>query len=455
MVAFLQRARTATVIAAAGALLAAGVVAGAAGGYMILGAANDSGVSQTTLTNAGLGAAFTLRTTNVSTNATGIFGWSSQTGTNATRGVYGRADGENSYGVYAAQNGAVGGAGAAIYAVGNDNQAIIATSAEDTAITGTATGCTGLFCGSNGVSGSGAGLFAAGVFGDGTTGGLAGVWGSGAPSLYGVLGIGDATNGFGVLGTACTGVLGNGNDSATINTVCDDGGGFFSPGGAFSGTNGVIGLSGGPGYGVGVVAEQGTGAWAFYATGPSYFAGNVTIAGICTGCTAAAFGVNASGTTLAQGQAVTLAGVQTAEDGSIVVVVTAAKKGGAVFGVVDRTVALSPARISTGAGTMRVPVPDKGWIDVQTPSRTVEDQTRKWLDGATTVASGSHLRIITSGIFAYNAAAPSGTAVGDSLTVSDGGSLEQAGASVAKGATVGRYLGTLADGRVVLLISPN
>jgi hypothetical protein len=38
---------------------------------------------------------------------------------------------------------------------------------------------------------------------------------------------------------------------------------------------------------------------------------------------------------------------------------------------------------------------------------------------------------------------------------SDGGSLEKAGASVAKGATVGRYLGTLKDGRIVVFVSPN
>jgi len=117
------RVRSSTVVAAVLALLITSVAAGAAGDFMVLGESNSSGSAQTTLSNSGLGAAFTLRTTNVSTNATGIFGWSSSTSSNATRGVYGRADGPNSYGVYALQNGAAG-SGAAIFADGGSNTAM-------------------------------------------------------------------------------------------------------------------------------------------------------------------------------------------------------------------------------------------------------------------------------------------------------------------------------------------
>ena len=120
-----RRKLLAGAIGGAGAM-ALGAMAGpastlaAAGDNMKLGQTNDSGTSQTILQNAGLGAAFTLKTTNISTNATGIFGWTSQTGDNATRGVYGKADGANSYGVFGRQSGGEG-FGAAVYGEGNDN----------------------------------------------------------------------------------------------------------------------------------------------------------------------------------------------------------------------------------------------------------------------------------------------------------------------------------------------
>lgn len=118
-----RRLRSSTVIGAILALIITSVAAGAAGDFMVLGASNSSGTSQTVLNNAGLGAAFTLRTTNQSSGATGIFGWSSSTSANSTRGVYGRADGPNSYGVYALQNG-TSGSGAAVYADGGLNYAL-------------------------------------------------------------------------------------------------------------------------------------------------------------------------------------------------------------------------------------------------------------------------------------------------------------------------------------------
>lgn len=118
------RIRIPTVIATVLALVVTGIAAGAAGGYLVLGQANDSGTSQTVLQNAGLGAAFTLKTTNQSTGATGIFGWSSSAAGNATKGVYGKADGPNSYGVYGVNNG-VAGSGAAVYADGGANPGLI------------------------------------------------------------------------------------------------------------------------------------------------------------------------------------------------------------------------------------------------------------------------------------------------------------------------------------------
>jgi hypothetical protein len=114
---------------ALGAMAGPAQALAAAGDPMILGQSNNSGTAQTTLTNAGTGAAFTLRSTNVSTGATGIFGWSAQTGDNVTRGVYGRADGPNSNGVVGIQNGDVG-FGAAVLGEGNVNYGIVGTTTE-------------------------------------------------------------------------------------------------------------------------------------------------------------------------------------------------------------------------------------------------------------------------------------------------------------------------------------
>jgi len=179
----------------------------AAGGSLILGAANDSGTAQTTLTNAGLGAAFTLKTTNVSTNASGIFGWSSQTGTNATRGVYGKADGPNSYGVFA-RNSGIGGNGAALFAEGNANAGIVATG-ETTGIVGVATAATGQPVGVFGLSGADIDN-ASGVVGS-DIGGVAitnGVWGETTSSAgNGVFGrtLVDSPDAWGMFGFATGG----------------------------------------------------------------------------------------------------------------------------------------------------------------------------------------------------------------------------------------------------------
>ncbi|MEO8208738.1 MAG: hypothetical protein ABI598_06855 [Chloroflexota bacterium] len=113
--------------------------AASAGSALYLGQANDSGTAQTTLTNAGLGAAFTLKSSNPSTGATGIFGWTSQTGTNATRGVYGKADGANSDGIQGRHSGPAG-SGAAVRAIGGNNDGVVATSDVGSGVKGTSYG---------------------------------------------------------------------------------------------------------------------------------------------------------------------------------------------------------------------------------------------------------------------------------------------------------------------------
>jgi hypothetical protein len=445
---FFGSARSAVAAGAAAALLAAGVVAGAAGDYFIIGATNDSGTSQSILLNAGTGAAFTLKTTNVSTNAAGIFGWSSSTAANATRGVYGRADGPNSYGVYARQGGTEGGNGAALYADGLENQAIIATSNEDTAITGTALGCTGLFCGSNGVTGTGAG-FAAGVFGDGTDS-IAGVWGSGDVGLFGVFGVGADATGIGVYGSNSLGnaVVGDGEGAGSF-TNCD---GFYCAGGVFRGDNGVMASSETFG-GYGVYGEA-TGSFgiAVYADGDALVSGDLTVNGTCTGCTTATLAQNGGSSTIRQGDAVTLTGVTTSATGQVVLVVDLARKGDAVLGIADRAMAPAPKSVSIKA-TERKLETKYGTRTTKVPARTEQNQAAgRLVLGGTSAAKGSYLRVITAGVYAYKAAAIDAS-VGAALAVGDTrGKLAKAGAETAKGAVAGRYLGTLKDGRIVLLV---
>lgn len=223
-----RRSRRALLSAAGGA--AAGVLAamarpasalGAAGDSLTLGQVNDSGTSQTILNNAGLGAAFTLKTTNQSTGATGIFGWSSGGGAYATRGVYGRGDGPNSYGVYGRNAGAAG-TGAAVYADGGNNDGVVANTANpdaaavrasSTSTAASAVAILGESAGSNGaaVHGVATGTVGSGQIPTGVRGFASrgdGVWGyaqyagDGGEAYYGVLGESEGESGAGVYGAA-------------------------------------------------------------------------------------------------------------------------------------------------------------------------------------------------------------------------------------------------------------
>lgn len=451
---FLARARTATLVASALALLGVGVVAGAAGDFMVLGESNSSGTAQTTLSNSGLGAAFTLRTTNVSTNATGIFGWSSQTGDNATRGVYGRADGPNSYGVYAAQNAAAGD-GAALYATSANNNAIIAT-AGTTAIVATATDCAGFLClGANGVWGTGYAL-GAGVFGEG----FVGVSGSG---FYGVYGLGDTDFGAGVYGDSPTGngVEGYGDQSDGFDSAqCDDGGGTYCSGGAFEGGNGVVGE--GEGFiGAGVYGIAGHGlAYALLTDGPAYIDGDLTVSGTCTGCSAAVLAENGSNQTIKQGQAVTLMGAKVVS-GQTVLLVGPARGNDRVLGVADVELRSTAAVADLAARTHEVRAADGSTRTIRVPARTATAQQGGYWEGETAIAAGKMLRVITSGIvtFAQADASNGAIAVNDELTVGANGKLSKAAKIkagdaefVAPGTSVGYSLGTLGSGSGTLVV---
>ncbi len=438
MIGILRRGRPAAIAGVGLAILITGVAAGAAGDAMIAGGNNNAGSAQTILATTAGGAAFTLK--NTTAGQTGQFGWSSGT-TGAGRGLYGRADSPAGFGIDAFNSATTSGGGAALRARADKN----------TAIDAVASGCTGFFiCGSNGVSGKGYG-FSSGIYGNGTDS-LAGLWGTAGTSGWGVYATSSVAAFPATLSSnsAGIGVLAEGEGSGSTAAVCDT---LYCFGAVGTGNNGVAGFSEGfLGYALYGKAAFG---YALYADGLARVTGDLSVDGTCTGCTAAVIAQNGSGKAIVQGTALTSTGVSTAPDGSVVVVVDIAKGSDAIFGVADVSMALSAAQVSMPKSTNSHKT-KYGDVTHTSEARTVKNQAGKTLvAGGTTAKIGGFLRVVTSGVFAYKASAPS-AAVGDALAVgSTAGKLSKAGSTVAKGATAGTFLGTLKDGRTVLLIAPN
>ena len=160
MASFRERTRFASLVAIGLALLVSGVVTGAAGGNFILGQANSAGTSNTSLTTASTGTALLVTQNGTGTAVRGSTGSGSGIAgfftSGSGSGVSGVVANGSKYGVYAANDSVDSNGGAALRASGQQNEGVVATSAEDPAIVGISTGCTGSFCGSNGVSGTGA-----------------------------------------------------------------------------------------------------------------------------------------------------------------------------------------------------------------------------------------------------------------------------------------------------------
>ena len=450
MVSFRERTRFATLVAIGLSLLLSGIVAGAAGGNFILGQANSAGTSNTSLTTSSTGNALLVTQNGTGTAIRGSTGSGSGiagffTSGNGS-GVSGVVANENNYGVYAANDSLDEGTGAALRANGKQNPGVNATSDDANAIQGFVTGCDGLLCGGNGVAGDGYG-FAAGVFGEGVDT-LAAVWAQGgqAAAVYATQSGTDVPAVY-ADSTAGTAVVGYGENGSSITETTP-------AGGQFSGPNGVYGQTD-VGFGTGVLARaNGSLNWALRADGFTFLDGNLDISGTCTGCTAAMVAVNGSGSSLKQGDAVALDGVTQSDDGRIVLVVRAAKKNDAVIGVVDRELKAAPESIKIGGQKRSINVNRVGEKEVTSPARTLKAPAPLWADGGTTVAADKFLRVITSGVYAFDGAAPADAEVGDALAVgATNGKLAKAGADA--GAKAGRYMGKLKDGRVVLMVSPS
>lgn len=474
MSSFWQRIRLAGVVGAAVAVLATGVVAGAAGSAIIMGASNSAGTTNTSLTTNSTGTAFY-----VTQNGTGTAMRANSTGLNAIAGFYTSANGPgisgvtanaDKYAVYAGNDAGTTGTGAALRAAGKANVGIIANSTGtygidasgiNVAINGTATGCTGFIClGATGVSGTGYGL------GSGVSGsGFFGVFGDGT---YGVYGSSSAQYAYGVYGTDSTGigVYGAGQGAGTV-VSCSSGSGYFCSGGVFAGDNGVIGQSD-TFSGVGVVGiGKVAGSYGILSDGPAFVIGDLTVTGAKTGFVAD-YAINGSKVTLHQGDAVTLLGVKPAAVGNIpLLVVGPAKVGDTVIGVVDREMSPNAATVATPGSSRTVLGPDGSKTTETTPARTIKAQVKGFTATGPDVAPGKYLLVVTLGAYAYGSADASAGAItaGDELMAgATPGRLVKAdkvtvdGRSfTVPGTSVGYALGALSDGtgRIGIFVSPH
>jgi hypothetical protein len=191
-----------------------------AGDNLIIGEANDAGPFQTSLSTYALGASFTLRTTNESTGATGIFGWATSPGPNRTRGVYGRTESPAGIGVQGISGSTSHGSGAAVQALGGQNHGVDASTANDAASAVSALH-----------TGSGVAIVG--------QGGPTGVQGIATGSPAGGVGV----HGKAMTGQATTGVLGEGRVSGVTGEAFLGGGSGVV--GAAHATSGTGGLSSG------------------------------------------------------------------------------------------------------------------------------------------------------------------------------------------------------------------
>ena len=477
------RSRRAVLAAAVGGV--AGLVAGslgrpvpadaAAGGPLIMGAANTAGTTNTSLTTSSTGTALlvtqngsgtALRGSAVGPNSIAGF-FTAQNGT----GVSGVTGNPNSYGVFGQNNGAAGTAGA-MRAAGGTNNGLVANTTNG--------GKYGVLASNSGVSSGGAAIRGDGGQNIGVSGFTSGSsWYGVAASTLDSSGTamradGGAVSGVGLTAYGANAVAGYssaqsfgaiyGEHTATTGTnygvygqvdSTDLGatGVYGTDSGGGGVTNGVNGFSSsGAGNGVfgqatavsssafGVFGSSPDG-YGLYSSGDCHVIGDITASGSKVGYVVDV-ALNGSPKALRQGDAVTLLGVRPAVLGSIpLLVVGPAGKGDAAIGVVDRRVEITPANKAGAEGNH---LKGKG----------------------TVVQPDEHLYVVTLGAFAVASAdvsagpikAGSRLAVGANGKVVKATPLQLNGRSFyPAGEQVGYALGELATGSstIGIFVSPH
>ena len=256
-----------------------------------------------------------------------------------------------------------------------------------------------------GTTGAGAGI--AGYFSSANGTGLIGI--SGSADRVGVV----AANSASTAGSGSAVKADGGENSAVVATS----GGATAVVAATSGdgTAGIHALDRSP---------DGSG-YALVATGDASVVGSLSVTEGCVGCTPMVLAANGSSASVRQGEAVSVAGLHIAPDGSTVVIVRPAARHEQVFGIVDRGLVAA----ETG--------------DERTGIRP------KWLEGQTVVAAGGVLRVAIGGMLTMDGELP-GVRAGARLWVGlTPGKLVPQRLGVV---LVGRYLGVRPDGRGVILI---
>jgi hypothetical protein len=249
----------------------------AAGDNLVIGAGNDAGSSQTIVLSSAPGATVTVKDSVV--GGTGMFGWSAGS-TLAGRGLYGRSDSLDGFGVQARNNAGGPGAGAAVQAIGGQNNGVDASTATNGryAIKGvTTSSAAGAIAIHGEVQGSSPGLGSAAVRGliTGTTNHGTGVVGEHAGSGIGVYGSSAGDSGHAVYGIA------SGSDARAVQGDATGPNGI----GAYGSTVSGVGVYGTATSGGGVVGTSTTGSGGTFSSDSG-----IGISGSSVGNYAGAFG---------------------------------------------------------------------------------------------------------------------------------------------------------------------
>ncbi|HUP54048.1 MAG TPA: hypothetical protein VM408_00970 [Methylomirabilota bacterium] len=242
-----------------------------------------------------------------------------------------------------------------------------------------------------------------------------------------------STNGTGVIGISGNPdragvVAGNsGSTAGTGSAITADGGQNSALLATSGGGTAVVAASSGQGTaGIHALDRSPDGSgYALVATGDVSVVGSLSVSEACVGCSPMVLAANGSSVSIEQGEAVAIAGLHIAPDGSTVAIVRPAARYEQVFGVVDRGLVGASSR------------------DVRSGIRP------KWLEGETVVAAGGLLRVAIGGMLTLDAELP-GVRAGARLWVGQTpGKLVTQHLGVV---LVGRYLGVRPDGRGVILI---
>lgn len=286
----------------------------------------------------------------------------------------------------------------------------------------TAVGATTQLSGSNAasvlqVAQSGTGSAVRGTTGAGP--GVAGYFSS--ASGTGVLGIAGSPDRVGIV------AANSGSSAGSGSALQADGGENSAVRATSDGATAVVAAASGDGMaGIHALDRSPDGSgYALVATGDASVVGSLSVTEGCVGCTAMVLAANGSSVSVQQGEAVAVAGLHIAPDGSTVVIVRPAARHEQVFGIVDRGL------VAAASGDERTGI------------------RPKWLEGQTVVPTGGVLRVAIGGMLTLDGELP-GVRAGARLWVGlIPGELVPQHLGVV---SVGRYLGVRPDGRGVILI---